>query len=247
MPPRGWYARYAEILAEFGYSRSGDEAAARTLDALATGRRAVVLLRRRLASKDVFAVGAGPSLGAGIAIMKRHPKPVRVVADSAVAELVRNRMRIDVVVSDLDGDAESLCNAARAGAIMVVHAHADNIDRLAAARDFANIVCTTQSRPAGRVHNFGGFTDGDRCVFVASAMHAKSITLLGMDFGSVVGRHSMTPRSNIALKRKKLRRARELLEWIAPRISESTGLYTASGHVDGFKRATPADLVRMSG
>lgn len=247
MPPRGWYARYAEILTEFGYSRSGDEAAARKLDGLARRRPARSMLERQISARDAFVVGAGPSLGAGIRIMKKIPGPVRIVADSAVAELVRRKMRIDVVVSDLDGDESSLRYAARAGAIMVIHAHADNADRLEIARSFSRMVGTTQSRPVGRISNFGGFTDGDRCVFVAYAMRARSITLLGMDFGSKVGTHSMTPASDVALKRRKLRHARMLLEWIAPRISRSARLYTASGRVAGFKRATYADLARMFG
>lgn len=245
MAPRGWYSRYAEILAEFGYSRIGDERAAKRLGALAGRRSALGPLRRRLGSKDVFAVGAGPSLSDAVKIMRRFPDPVRVVADSAVSELVRRKIRIDVVVSDLDGDQKALLCASRAGAIMVVHAHADNVEQLELASRFSRVVCTTQSRPSRCVHNFGGFTDGDRCVFVASAMRAKSITLLGMDFGPKIGKYSMTPLSQAATKRKKIRRAKALLVWAAPQISKSTKLYTASGGVLGFKRVSNSDLVHM--
>ena len=35
--------------------------------------------------------------------------------------------------------------------------------------------------PAPRVHNFGGFSDGDRAVFAADALGAKTITLFGFD------------------------------------------------------------------
>ena len=43
-------------------------------------------------------------------------------------------------------------------------------------------MATTQSRQFPGVHNFGGFTDGDRGVFLADAMGAKSIRLVGFDF-----------------------------------------------------------------
>lgn len=245
MAPRGWYTKYAQILAEFRYSRSGDEAAARRLDILLHGRSALSLLNKTISSKDVFVVGAGPSLDAGIKIMERLPNLVRVVADSAVSELVRHKMRIDVIVSDLDGNQNSLCKAARSGTIMVIHAHADNTDKLEMVCDFPKVIGTTQSRPIGKICNFGGFTDGDRCVFVASAMHAKSITLLGMNFGSKVGKHSMTHASHITIKRKKLQRAKALLEWIAPQISKTTTLYTASGYVLGFEHTSQSNLMYM--
>ena len=205
-------------------------------------RSSIAALSNTIASRDVFAVGSGPSLHAGLEIMVRHPYIVRVVADSAVTELVRRHMRIDVVVTDLDGDASSLTNAARSGAVMVVHAHGDNVDRLSMAREFPMMVGTTQGRPVGAVHNFGGFTDGDRCVFVAAAMRARSVTLLGMDFGSRIGRHSMTRRSNRAVKIRKLQRARDLLEWAAPKISAMTRLHTMSGNVAGFARVTARSL-----
>lgn len=245
MPPRGWYARYAEILAEFGYSRSGDEAAASRLGAVLGRRSALAQLRKLVASKNVFAVGAGPSLDAGIKVMTQFPDIIRVVSDSAVAELVRHKMRIDVIVSDLDGDEASLRKAARLGTIMVIHAHADNVEKLEMAYDFAKIVGTTQSRPIGQIYNFGGFTDGDRCVFVTAAMRAKSITLLGMDFGARIGKHSMTHASHKTIKQKKLRRAKALLEWSAPQIIKTTKLYTASGRILGFEFVSPADMTRM--
>ena len=40
------------------------------------------------------------------------------------------------------------------------------------------------------VHNFGGFTDGDRAVFLAVQLGAKKLILAGMDFGKVVSKYS---------------------------------------------------------
>ena len=242
MPPRGWYARYADILAEFRYSRSDDEASARLLDTMLKGRPVLGSLRKILVSKDVFVVGAGPSLGTSIKIMRQFPKIIRIVSDGAVLEMVRQKMRIDVIVSDLDGDESSLYKASRLGTIMIIHAHGDNVNQLKMVYNFKKIIGTTQSHPTGQIQNFGGFTDGDRCVFIAAAMHVKSITLLGMDFGSKVGKYSMTSAQQMALKRKKLRHAKALLEWIAPSISKSLELYTTTRHISGFKFVTASDL-----
>ena len=245
MPPRGWYARYAEILAEFGYSRSADAAAARRLARILGGRSALGDLRAALGSRDVLALGSGPSLGRALDAVSGLAGFARIVADSAVSELVRRRMRIDVVVTDLDGDQDSLLRAAESGAIMVVHAHADNADRLGLAARFPRVVGTAQGRPPRGLYNFGGFTDGDRCVFAAAAMRARTITLLGMDFGARVGRHSATAGHERATKIRKLRRARALLEWGAPAMSGSSRLYAASGRLEGFERVRPADLARV--
>ena len=46
-----------------------------------------------------------------------------------------------------------------------------------------NCIGTTQTNPFNKIQNFGGFTDGDRGVFLASHFDAKKIILFGMDFG----------------------------------------------------------------
>lgn len=241
MAPRGWHGRYGEILAEFGYSRRADAAAARSLGAILRGRSAMGRLSRLVGSRDVLVLGSGPSIGAGVRAMARHARATRVAADGAVAELVRRRMRVDVVVTDLDGDARALRAAARSGAVMVVHAHGDNAGSLAMAAGFGRVVGTTQGRPVAGLRNFGGFTDGDRCVFMASALRARSIVLLGMDFGRI-GAASRTRAGDRRTKAKKLRRARALLEWAAPRMARRSRLYTASGAVAGFARVGAAGL-----
>ncbi len=43
-------------------------------------------------------------------------------------------------------------------------------------------VATTQSRPSGGLFDFGGFTDGDRAVYLADHFGAKEIRLSGWDF-----------------------------------------------------------------
>ena len=52
-------------------------------------------------------------------------------------------------------------------------------------------MATTQSAPFGEVHNFGGFTDGDRCVFLADHFAATRIILCGFNF-TEVGKYSFS-------------------------------------------------------
>jgi uncharacterized Rossmann fold enzyme len=64
-------------------------------------------------------------------------------------------------------------------------------------------IATTQAKPFNRVYNFGGFSDGDRCVFVAREFGASKIKLAGFDFED--------PGVN-QIKKKKLKWAKKLLE-----------------------------------
>ena len=66
-----------------------------------------------------------------------------------------------------------------------------------------NVIGTCQCRPPEGLYNFGGFTDGDRSVFLASELGALSIELVGFDFED----QSVTPR-----KRKKLAWAERLIK-----------------------------------
>ncbi|MGA9187543.1 MAG: hypothetical protein WB014_03025, partial [Methanosarcina sp.] len=61
---------------------------------------------------------------------------------------------------------------------------------------------TTQGEPFDKVYNFGGFSDGDRCVFVAKEFRAKSVRLAGFDFED----SGVNP-----IKKKKLKWAKELI------------------------------------
>ena len=57
-------------------------------------------------------------------------------------------------------------------------------------RKFSNVIGSTQTKSFGKMENFGGFTDGDRCVFLAEYFNAKKIVLIGMDFGREIGKYS---------------------------------------------------------
>src|SRR6267143_84319 len=121
---------------------------------------------------------------------------------------------------------KNIKKAGRENAIMIVHAHGDNIDKLYLASNFKYCLGTTEGKPFGNIHNFGGFTDGDRCVFLAKYFGAKKIILFGMDFGTKIGKYSKEKITNKTTKIKKLRWAKRLLEWLA--LQNHSELYTTS-------------------
>ena len=171
--------------------------------------------------------------------MKKYNKITKIVADGATRALIENDLRSDIVVTDLDGDINALKKIGRTKAIMIVHAHGDNIEKLYIVKNFKNCIGTTQTKPLGKIHNFGGFTDGDRCVFLANRFKAKKIILFGMDFGTTIGSFSKTRIINKTIKIRKLRRGKKLLEWLAQK-SESE-LYSTSA-VKGFTKIKFEDI-----
>ena len=92
---------------------------------------------------------------------------------------------------------------------------------------------STQAKPMGKVNNFGGFTDGDRCVFLANHFKAKKIILLGMDFGTKIGKYSKITVSNRMIKIAKLLRGKKLLEWLAEK--SDSDLYSTT-KIKGFTK-----------
>ena len=104
---------------------------------------------------------------------------------------------------------------------MIVHAHGNNIANIKKYVNLLeNVLGTTQSIPLNNVYNFGGFTDGDRCLFLAVELGAKNIVMAGMDFGKIITRYSrpdIVGSEGLAdnIKEKKLEYAKRLVEWIA--------------------------------
>ena len=211
----GWESKYRDILKEFGYSRKKDSQSCKLLNSLLTGRTGTSKIKYLIENKPVFVIGAGPSLLSCIPILKKYKKITKIVADGANQALLENGLRPDIVVTDIDSDLNALKKTGKTNTIMVVHAHGDNSDKLDFVKNFKNCIGTTQTKPMGMVHNFGGFTDGDRCVFLANHFKAKKIILLGMDFGTRIGKYSKSTVINRNIKIAKLRCAKKLLEWLA--------------------------------
>jgi len=239
MTIKGWESKYREILKDFGYSRKKDIQSCKLLDSLLPKKTRIAEIKDLIEKKPVFVVGAGPSLPSSISILKKHKKITKIVADGATKAIIENGLKPDIVVTDLDGDIKSLKKAGRTNTIMVVHAHGDNSEKIHLVKNFKNCIGTTQAKPIGIVNNFGGFTDGDRCVFLANHFNAKKIILLGMDFGTRIGKYSKTRVLNRTTKIKKLRRGKKLLEWLAKK-SESQ-LYSTT-KIKGLTKINLRDI-----
>ncbi len=176
-----WEPFYLQILEDFGFSREADEAVAKELDRILGGQRAGAdELRSLLEGEAVVVAGNGSHLARDLA----RAKGVLVTADEATSVALAEGRRPAILVTDLDGDVEEQVKANAAGAIAVVHGHGDNGPAVRTwARKFHGVtVATTQSKATGRLQNFGGFTDGDRAVFLADHFGAEEIHLVGWDF-----------------------------------------------------------------
>lgn len=203
-----WEPIYREILDDFGFSKERDEEAAEILSRMLPPSGPI--LREacaRIAGRDVVVCGNAPKLAKDVeSLQKSYRKDdyTFIAADGAAAVLLRKGIVPDIIVTDLDGPFPEILRAHDLGSLIVVHAHGDNLDALKSyVPHLKRVMGTTQSRPLGNVYNFGGFTDGDRCVFLAEEMGAATVKLLGFDFDDP----TVTPR-----KKKKLAWARRLID-----------------------------------
>lgn len=193
-----WKDYYHLILKDFGFERERDEQSARLLSELLRGERTTPKeLEALISGKVVTVAGDGPNLPDEI----NNIQGVLIAADEATTVLLENGATPTIVMTDLDGRIEDLVKANEKGAVVLVHAHGDNQDKI---RQFAGlfkglVMGTTQSEPFEDIHNFGGFTDGDRGVFLADHFGASKIRLVGFDFDN--------PREkgkDVEMKRRKL-------------------------------------------
>lgn len=203
-----WEPLYLEIIRDMGYDRVRDEESARVLSGIISGMpsskiASIRRLEELVRDRDVLVCGNAPTLGGELTEVQPEDYCV-IAADGAAAVLMDMDIVPHIIVTDLDGDVEAQIKASRMGAVMVVHGHGDNIPIIGSiVPKLYNVVGSTQAMPLANVYNFGGFTDGDRCVFLAREMEASAIVLIGFDFSD--------PHVN-ATKRKKLEWARKLID-----------------------------------
>ncbi len=171
-----WFRIYVEIARDFGYSIDEDRRAARVLKDLAGDKLlGKDVLREAISGKEVVVVGGG--------VKEDKEGEVIITAGKSLNRWLKISSRIpDVHVTDLEESLSDLKFIEREGAIIVVHAHGDNIHLIEKiVPDLESFVATTQAEPFDRVYNFGGFTDGDRAAIIAKTFNAKKIILHGFD------------------------------------------------------------------
>ncbi|WP_406661550.1 6-hydroxymethylpterin diphosphokinase MptE-like protein [Methanolobus sp. ZRKC3] len=202
-----WEPIYSRVLEDMGFSREDDERAAIMLSHMLDPSNSVEpsVLGELIDGRDVLVCGNAPTLRTELDLVDLDDY-LLVVADGAASALIERDVVPDVIVTDLDGDVEKEILANSRGSIVVVHAHGDNTDKLEKYVPLMqDMIGSTQSFPLSNVYNFGGFSDGDRCVFLAKEFGAASITLIGFDF---------TDPEVTSIKKKKLNWAKKLIDMI---------------------------------
>ncbi len=216
-----WEQWYEVILDDFSFNRNDDFSSAKYLN-------------KKMSKKDKCNVddmdwpsqcivfGAGPSIKKHIAYLKSNENLenyVLIAADGTTTALLEEEIIPDIIVTDLDGDMDSIIRSNKMGSILYVHAHGDNMEKIKKYLDkLDKIIPTCQCESFGKLENYGGFTDGDRAVHIAVyALKVKKIILAGMDFGNVITHYSRPEiNHNLELadnfKKKKLNYAEKLID-----------------------------------
>ena len=239
MTVRGWKTLFKEIRKEFGYKEIDDLHSAQKLNSFLKKEFLKKEFQEMISGKVVFVIGAGPSLSKSLSYIKRCKNVTKIVADGAVQALLEKNIMPDILVTDLDGDLKSIKKIGKTKIPIIVHAHGDNFDRLEMVKNFSNVNGTTQTNRFGKIENFGGFTDGDRCVFLGEFFGAKKIVLIGMDFGQEIGKYSKQKVTNRKIKLKKLKFGKKILEWFA---SKSKAELYSTSKIKGYKKIRLVDL-----
>jgi uncharacterized Rossmann fold enzyme len=203
-----WMPYYEAISRDLSLDPKEDATAARMLsDIISKNKRLEpkdevhLELERLIHERDVLVLGSGPDLEMELDRLVEEKRAggswkipttgsdVLIAADGATSAIMSRGLTPHVIVSDLDGGIEDQISCLDRGAVMVVHAHGDNMKVLmrCVPRFFGSVIGTTQIDPmdGGGLDNFGGFTDGDRAAFLAQHFGARSITLLGFNFNEV--------------------------------------------------------------
>ena len=239
MTIRGWKTQFKEIRKEFGYLEKDDLISVKKLDSILKDKNSKNQLQKIIKGKTVFIIGAGPSLTKSLKHIKNSENVVKIVADGAVKALIEKNIKPDILVTDLDGDLESIEKIGKTKIPIIVHAHGDNYEKLEIVKKLKNVVGSTQTRKFGKIENFGGFTDGDRCVFLAEYFDARKIVLIGMDFGQKIGKYSKHRIVDRKIKIKKLKFGKKIAEWIG---TKSKADLFSTNRIKGYKTIRMVDL-----
>ncbi|MGI0132554.1 MAG: 6-hydroxymethylpterin diphosphokinase MptE-like protein [Thermoplasmata archaeon] len=215
-----WAPYYRRIREALGFSLERERAAADRLLALLperAQREPLERLARRLRGRDAVIVGLAPDVGPPPlwTLPVRDRPPVLIAADGATARCLDAGLVPEVVVTDLDGPVPSEVSANARGALVVVHAHGDNVPALEHwVPEFGGeLVGSWSGPPEAGLIDVGGFTDGDRAAYLAHHFGAPRLLLWGFDFDRVEEADARA----LERKRTKLRLAHDLLVRLAER------------------------------
>lgn len=233
---RHWAPEYERIQAEFGFSLEKERRASERLVELLPKpalQRAEQRIRARIRGREVIVVGLAPRLGAPPVWMlpRTAEPPALVVADGAAERCLAGGLVPDVVVTDLDGPIPSEVTANARGALVLIHAHGDNVDSLErwTPQFPGELAGSWAGTPERGLVNFGGFTDGDRAAYLAEFVGAPRILLYGFDFDQVDS-DEVAPET----KRRKLAVAHRELDLLAREGRSRIEVWAPDGTVSPY-------------
>ena len=187
-----WSPTYRRIAEEFGFPFDREVRSADRLEALlppSAREPPLPRVARRLAGREVVIVGTAPGAGPPPIwrLADRATGTAVVAADGATAACLGAGIVPDVVVTDLDGDLPAEVVANRRGSLVVVHAHGDNRPALEewVPQFPGEVAGSWAGPPRPALLDVGGFTDGDRGVYLAEHVGARRLVLWGLDFDHV--------------------------------------------------------------
>ncbi len=207
-----WRPIYNKIVKEFGFSTIEDKKSSIFLESNLESFN-LDRIKKIIKNKEVIVVGNSPQLHSEL--KKIDTGKTIISADAAAKHLLDKKIISDIICTDLDGSPKTACKLSHMNNISIIHAHGDNkeiIKEWINMFNLSNSIGTTQTKPFGNIYNFGGFTDGDRCVFLADHFEAKSINLVGFDFKN--------PRRSSERKKNKLEWAKKLIKIIEEKREE---------------------------
>jgi uncharacterized Rossmann fold enzyme len=225
-----WQPVYLDIVNRLDLDPAMDREATRLLTEILMEIEPRPLLRQlqeRIQGKTVVICGAGPSLETHLQSMmstRDGSSLVYVAADGAVSALLNLGCECSIIATDLDGNLDDIEESIGRGALTVVHAHGDNMDKVReVVPNLGAVLGSTQVEPTERAFLWGGFTDGDRACYVVADYSPDRVILAGMDFGGLVGKWSKPMHEDhfpaSERKRAKLDIAKQLISSVIDRTA----------------------------
>jgi len=263
-----WKKSYYQIMYELDFDKIADIQSVKLLekylaDFFPSKKEKILLKLKVIQKKPVIIAGAGPSLKENFSslFMNSYSKKIlsnfQIIAVDGATTLFKQKSIIpSIVVTDLDGDLAAISWAIQKGALTLIHAHGDNQQQISFFfQNYSDIISqndvwgTAQCEPGQYLLNFGGFTDGDRAIFLVFHFQSPLIGLIGFDFGTQIGEYS-TLNSPLRKKRsKKLVKFKIALDLIDRFHYQHTGLrynLTSKGQqIPGFPKVDVINFLKI--
>ncbi|MCS7128317.1 MAG: DUF115 domain-containing protein [Desulfurococcaceae archaeon] len=217
-----WMRIYGEIISKLKLNFDLDQLATEILSSILSSMDNAIDVERLRSvlneSEGILIFAPGPNLeqdferALKLKLLKELPT---IFIDGAITFALERGFTPTLIVTDLDGVPQHILKLNKRGSIAIVHGHGDNIEEVKSwvPRFKGPVVGSTQVEPRPYVYNFGGFTDGDRALFIAYALGVRRAIVGGMAFHGPVGRYSLLyKRKSEDVKRVKMAVAVKLIE-----------------------------------